>query len=406
MTISDAAFRACQELENALLREQVTELRETIRAIRDGEVDALIVEKDGAKKVFTLQGADHVYQEVVEGMSEGALTFDNDGLILYSNQFFRDMVGLPVRDLVGTFVQDHFVSTGFFPLSVLMADARFRRTRGEILLKTASGKQMPTLISMRQLDLEGLQVFCGVVTDLTLTKEYEEARVRTIELTRSNQELGQFAYVSSHDLQEPLRKISTYAQLLESNFSGKLGAAGQKYISNIADSTHRMQLLIKALLSYSQLGEARSPDADVDLGSIVAQAVSDLEISIRDTGATFTVAELPVVMGDAVRLRQVVQHLISNAIKFRGEAPPVITITARRDYDEWIVSFQDNGIGIEPNYFDQIFKVFNRLHTRTAFDGTGMGLAICKKIIEQHRGRISVTSTPGSGSTFSFSIPA
>ena len=175
-------------LENALLTEHVKELVETIRAIREGEVDALIVGKDGGKRIFTLQGADHVYQEVVEGMSEGALTFNTDGLILYANQFFGDMVGMPVRDLVGTFVHDHFQPSGPAGLLALMADAKFRRTRGEIFLKQA-GKLLPTLLSMRQLDVEGMSVFCGVVTDLSTTRENEEARVRTIELTRANQAL-------------------------------------------------------------------------------------------------------------------------------------------------------------------------------------------------------------------------
>jgi light-regulated signal transduction histidine kinase (bacteriophytochrome) len=226
------------------------------------------------------------------------------------------------------------------------------------------------------------------------------------ELARSNRELEQFAYVASHDLQEPLRMVAAYTQLLAERYRGKLDEQADKYIDYAVDGAKRMQALIQDLLTFSRVGRTESDVARADGTAVVEQALLNLGSAIRESGAVVNSDRLPVVMANNSLLIQLFQNLIANAIKFRGSEPPLIHIVAEKNSDQWVFSVADNGIGIAPEFQDHIFTIFKRLHTRREYPGNGIGLAICRKIVEQHGGRIWVTSQQGQGSIFRFTLPA
>ncbi|HEY8239877.1 MAG TPA: ATP-binding protein [Kiritimatiellia bacterium] len=225
------------------------------------------------------------------------------------------------------------------------------------------------------------------------------------ELNRSNAELENFAYIASHDLQEPLRAVSSFVQLLKRKYAGKLDADADEYISFAVSGSQRMQTLIQDLLAYSRVGKATKPFERVDCNAVMASVLADAAPVMKESGAEITCGKLPAVVGDETQLAQVFQNLVSNALKFRQEGPPRIHVDARRHNGAWQFSVQDNGIGIDAQYFDKIFVIFQRLHGRGTYQGTGIGLAICKKIVERHGGTIWVESEPGKGSTFKFTVP-
>jgi signal transduction histidine kinase len=242
--------------------------------------------------------------------------------------------------------------------------------------------------------------------DITERKIAEQNLQKSLEdLESSNKELQQFAYVASHDLQEPLRMISSYTQLLDRRYKDKLDTDAQEFIRYAVDGAVRMQRLINDLLDYSRVGTRDRAFEPVDTELILDQVLGNLSMAVEENQAVIEHENLPCVMGYPFQLRQLFQNLIINAIKFRGDAPPRIVISARKRGKKWIFSFRDNGIGIEPQYRDRIFLIFQRLHTRELYPGTGIGLAICKKIVERHGGSIWVESEPGKGSTFHFTIP-
>ena len=238
-----------------------------------------------------------------------------------------------------------------------------------------------------------------------LKKTEKALEKQTQELTRSNAELEQFAYVASHDLQEPLRMVSSYVQLLARRYKDKLDQDGNDFIEFAVDGANRMQKLINDLLAYSRIGTHGKAFKLTGCSRVLKRALGNLEIAIMESEAIVEHDHLPTVMCDGLQLTQVFQNLINNAIKFRKEQTPHIRISAKEEGDEWVFSVCDNGIGIDLKYAERIFIVFQRLHNRSQYPGTGIGLAICKKIVERHSGRIWMESQIGKGATFFFSIP-
>jgi signal transduction histidine kinase/DNA-binding response OmpR family regulator len=271
------------------------------------------------------------------------------------------------------------------------------------------------------LDRIGAQI-AGAIASSQLyaqIKQAEEAlRQQAKELTRSNKELEQFAYVASHDLQEPLRMVTSYVQILAEDYEGRLGADADRFINYAVDGANRMKVLINDLLEYSRVGSQGKPFESTHCEEVVEQVISDLEGAIKESGGKVTWEGLPTVMADATQLAQLLRNLVGNGIKFRGEAPPHVQVSAElassgarpseareNARQEWLFSVRDNGIGIAPKHFERIFEMFQRLHHRSEYPGTGIGLAICQKIVERHGGRIWVESELGEGSTFYFTIP-
>ena len=246
----------------------------------------------------------------------------------------------------------------------------------------------------------------GAVMDITERKCTQDAlEQRTDELTRSNEELQQFAYVASHDLQEPLRMVSSYVQLLARRYQGKLDEDADDFIGYAVDGAQRMQGLIGDLLAYSRVGTHGNPLQPTDCEEALSQTLEALKLAVEESGAAVTHDQLPTVVGDAGQLRQLFQNLIANALKFRGEAAPEVHVSAEKVDEDWVFSVADKGIGIDPQFVDRIFVIFQRLHGKDEYPGTGIGLSVCKRIVERHGGRIWVESAVGEGATFYFTVP-
>jgi signal transduction histidine kinase len=240
------------------------------------------------------------------------------------------------------------------------------------------------------------------IREKQLREEHQQAQE---ELARSNQDLEQFAYVASHDLQEPLRMVATYTQLLAERYRGQLDGDADKYIHYAVDGALRMQALVQDLLTFSRIGRLGTDLQSTDCNAVVETAVKNLRAAVDESGARVTHDLLPTVMADGSQLLQVFQNLIGNALKFRGPEPPAIHVSASKRGREWVFAVVDNGIGLAPEYAELVFVIFKRLHTRAEYPGSGIGLAICKKIIERQGGRIWVESQPGQGATFRFTLP-
>ena len=248
----------------------------------------------------------------------------------------------------------------------------------------------------------------GSIQDISRRKESEERlQLRTRELQRSNEELKQFAYVASHDLQEPLRAVSGFCELLREDYGDQLDAKGKEFINHAVSGAHRMQTLIQALLQYSRVATRAQEFEITDCNHIVNVAIENLQVALEEAQGEVHSNSLPTVMADSTQLMQLFQNLISNAVRFRrAEAPPRITVSAERDGMEWKFEVRDNGIGIDPQHCDRIFAVFQRLNPREEYEGTGIGLAICKRVVERHGGRIWCESQSGAGTSVYFTLPA
>ncbi|MFC6767939.1 PAS domain-containing sensor histidine kinase [Natrinema soli] len=252
-------------------------------------------------------------------------------------------------------------------------------------------------------------VFAGVsmAHDITERKEYQRRLEETIDrLEESNRRLEQFAYAASHDLQEPLRMVSSYLQLIESRYADELDEDGEEFLAFAVDGADRMRNMIDGLLAYSRIETQGDPLEPVGLDSVLESVLADLQFQIEETDAEITTDTLPRVEGDASQLRQVFQNLLSNALEYSGDEPPRVFVDAERRGREWVISVHDEGIGIDPEDQERVFEVFQRLHSREEYSGTGIGLALCQRIIERHGGEIWVDSEPGEGATFSFTLPA
>jgi PAS domain S-box-containing protein len=347
---------------------------------------------------------------LVEASSYAIVSYKLDGTVLTWNQGARILYGWSPEEMIGRSVSavipEHRMAQHLQQIQDIAVgkgaqeyEAARRRKDGSIVQAAVSKAPI--------LDAHGTVVAISTISyDITERVRAErELRERTEELVRSNAELEQFAYVASHDLQEPLRMVASYLQLLEQRYRGRLDSDADDFINYAVDGARRMKQLINDLLNFSRAGRGLQL-RPIELGHALERARAVLALAIEESGAVLNANRLPRVMGDEARLAEVLQNLISNAIKFRSAEPPRIRIGAVRDDANWTISVSDNGIGIDPEYQERIFAMFQRLHGRDEFPGTGIGLAICKRILERIGGRIWVESRPGCGATFHFTLPA
>ncbi len=279
-----------------------------------------------------------------------------------------------------------------------------RVSKGDLDARVSGTSKIELLESLKEVTNKMIQ---SVSTEITERERTEDKLKKTMaELTRSNSELQQFAYVASHDLQEPLRMVSSYVQLLARRYRDKLDSDADEFIGFAVDGANRMQKLINDLLMYSRVGTRGKPFEHTDCNAVLDQTLANLSTAIEESRAVVTNDDLPTVMADEGQMVQLFQNLVGNAIKFRGEDPPCVHISAKQENNDCVLSVSDNGIGIDPEYYERIFVIFQRLHGKNHYPGTGIGLAVCKKIVDRHGGRIWLESESGKGSTFCFTVPA
>lgn len=356
-------------------------------------------------------------QATLDNMADGVRVFDADMKLVAFNRRAFELLGYPDElARVGTSYEAfarHTRDSGNFTgeSDTAAMEARLARARSGRKHARETVTQDGRTIRKQRNPMPG-GGFVSNYTDITDLKRAEQAlgeraaelQAAMEDLRRSNAELEQFAYVASHDLQEPLRMVGSYCQLLQRRYAGKLDADADEFIGYAVEGATRMRQLVQDLLAYSRVGTKGKPFEGVAMEEVFAHAVGNLAVAIEETGARITRDPLPEVRGDAVQLVQLLQNLIGNALKFRGEAAPEIHVGAGRDGDRWRFQVRDNGIGIDPQYLDRIFLIFQRLHTRDEYPGTGIGLAVCKKIVERHGGHLGVDSEPGRGSRFHFTL--
>jgi light-regulated signal transduction histidine kinase (bacteriophytochrome) len=261
-------------------------------------------------------------------------------------------------------------------------------------------------VNSSPISYQGQTILFSIIHDISRRIRAEDQLQKTLtDLSRSNEELERFAYVASHDLQEPLRMVMSYTQLLERRYGEQLDESARQFIGYAVDGAQRMHQMINDLLAYSRVGTQGTMPVLINAGSSVAQSLMNLKLVVEQTGAEVSLESLPTIMADGSQLVQLFQNLIANALKFQGKAVPRVSIRAEELAKEWRFAVADNGIGLDPAQGDRIFQIFQRLHGYSEYPGTGIGLAVCKRIVERHGGRIWVESAPGAGATFFFTIP-
>jgi PAS domain S-box-containing protein len=353
------------------------------------------------------------FQLAVEASPGGVLMINESGEIVLANAELERQFGYSRSELMGASV-DILLPLGMRGLHAtrrasFYAEPAVRRmgVGRELHARRKDGSEFPVEIGLNPIQSgDGLMVLASVI-DITERKEAERAiEVQNDRLRRSNADLEQFAYVASHDLQEPLRMVASYTQLLEDRYKDQLDDKARKYIGYAVEGAKRMQALVRDLLSFSRVSSKDIASKPVASSIVVAAAIERLAASIQEAGADIRVGPLPMVMSEEIELGQVFQNLISNAVKFRSARSPLIEISAERRDDAWEFAVKDNGIGVEEKYGNRIFQMFQRLHERGKYDGSGIGLAIVKKIVERHGGTIRFCSVLGEGTTFYFTAPA
>ncbi|QLK25749.1 PAS domain S-box protein [Natrinema zhouii] len=361
------------------------------------------------------------YETIVETIDDGIYVKDEAGRFTMVNEAYAELTGYDREELLGehaSLVVDE--ETIQQSRTIRSTDSDESSLAMEAAIRTADGDRVPsegTFATLRTDD--GQEKRVGVVRDITERKEYRQ------KLEESNERLEQFAYAASHDLQEPLRMVSSYLRLIEQRYADELDDDGREFIEFAVDGADRMREMIEGLLEYSRIEAGGDPFEPVDLETVLGDVLEDLRLQVEESDAEIRIESLPTVEGDASQLRQVFQNLLDNAIEYSGEQPPRIRVEADRRDAEWVVSVRDDGIGIDSDDADRVFQVFQRLHTHEDHAGTGIGLALCRRIVERHSvrpnsvrpgstderresvgGEIWVESEPGDGTTISFTLPA
>jgi PAS domain S-box-containing protein len=423
MLEAEVAERARAEEEvrnlNQELDQRVTERTAQLQTA----VEALRVEIAERKEMAEKVRATSLYaRSLIEASLDPLVTISPRGKITDVNEASIKATGIPRDELIGTAFSDYFTEPEKAREGYRQVFARGFVTDHPLTIRRRDGKLTDVLYnaSVYRNEASEVQGVFAAARDITEQREAEAAlRVEVAErrkandaleasardLARSNAELEQFAYVASHDLQEPLRMVVGYVQLLEKRLAGKLDADTREFMGFAVDGALRMQNLIDDILAYSRVSSRGRPLAPVDSAAALREALDALASPIAETGAEVKAQSLPIVMADRTQLVQLFQNLISNAIKFCKDHAPRVQVEATHETTRWRFAVTDNGIGIAPEYRGQLFVIFKRLHARREYPGTGIGLAICKRIIERHGGEIGIESAPGGGSVFWFTLP-
>ena len=409
------------------LEERLADSEQLMDAIRAGEVDAFAVNENNHPEIYTLQSGDYAYRVLIEEIGEGAVNISEDGLIVYTNSSFTELLGIPYEKVIGRFIGDFVHEESKEKFITLFNESLHGRSKGEIIL-SAGSNIIPVYISLTSLQPK-LATVGIIVTDQTRIKLHErtvlqyqrELEQKNAELAQNNSELSSFTYIASHDLQEPLRKIQTFCNLITTGSNEELPDVTRDYFQRILKASTRMQNLISSLLNYSRMN-ARVMDFEMtDLNNVLDEASNNMREMLEESHAVIEHEPLPVIPCVPIQINQLFTNLILNSIKYKAaDTAPLIRISARpalRDEinspdavrDEtnyWKIIFSDNGIGFEQQYADRIFELFQRLHSRFEYEGTGIGLAICKKIVQNHKGFIYADGKPGLGASFIIYLPS
>lgn len=424
-----------------MLSLKLEEAQDTLSAIQSGVVDALLIEGESGPQVYTLTGAQHPYRIIVETMNEGSVTISSDGIILYCNNHFAEMVDCPLQNVIGaSFFQ--FMASGYHQSIEALIDNPGNSIKTEAQLECCDGRTMPVILSTSPLPVEyGLDGHCLVVTDMSLQKQTEEtlrqyaeqnARLsqelsqyaavleervqnRTAELEAINRELEAFTYTVSHDLRAPLRSINGFAELLMSKFSDQLNEKSRFYLDKILENAADLDELITALLTLSRHNSRPLEKKRVDPRELVERALDDLHVETQKGRLEIRVENLPRCLADPILLKQVYVNLLSNAIKFSANREKAVvevgcqTLPSEVDgtgtsKDQLVYYVKDNGVGFDVEQAPNVFGVFQRYHSKKDYDGIGVGLAIVQRIIHRHGGRIWVESKVNQGASFYFTL--
>lgn len=399
------------------LKEQLYESNSIVDAIKQGDVDALVVNTNGTPQLYSLETADYTFRLLIEKFAQGALSISRNGLVLYCNDFFSKLIGIPAEKIIGSYLYEYFNSQdNFVPIIEAL---KYGITTHEIVFKTETyRKTFPAYISVTDLEpaVQGIGI---IITDLTEKKKHEDALIqhqkdleeKIHELNKTNDNLEEFIHVISHDLKEPLRKIVMYNGRIDGSYLSETDA---KSMSVMKAAALRLNSLVDDLVSYSS-HTAQEERTDVNLVDIIREVSEDLEIIMSDKKAVIKIGKLPTLKASRVQMRQLFSNLISNAIKYsRKDNFPVIEISQIDNFkseitnlsDQFIkIQIKDNGIGMEQNHLLKIFTIFQRLHAKNEYSGNGIGLAICKKIMENHSGNITVESKLNEGTIFNLYFP-
>lgn len=403
--VRDAAAAAVEAAE----RWDVEFARPTIARVRaEGPVGVDAAEIEGGRVLFDeTRAAVEAYLEILDSRRAEAA----DDLAAWTRVVIGSLVALVIAGAVAGAVLWRTLRAWITePLEALGADAR-AVSDGDLhhVVQTTGPGEIADLaadVDRMRLGLVA-QVQAVEESRAEITDAHDRLAEQTEELRRSNRDLEQFAYVASHDLQEPLRKVASFTQLLQKRYGGQMDERADQYIAFAVDGAKRMQALIQDLLGFSRVGRLGGELADVPLADALGDALENLENAIEDSGVVITTDDLPVVRGERSLLVQLLQNLVGNAIKFRDPArPPVVRISATRVADSWELECRDNGIGIDAQYAERVFVIFQRLHAKDLYEGTGIGLALCKKIVEYHGGRIWLGEPDGPGTSIRWTLPA
>jgi len=436
--------------EKKELTRKLTDANAIIEGIKKGAIDAVMITGEQSPRVLVSESADQAYRRFIENMSEGVVTLHTDGTIIYSNSSFAGMVNSPLQKVIGTNFR-HFIPAEYAEaFEGYFNDHPKNDVKVELSILNHKGRRKHFIVSLNTLPLQDFVALNLVCTDVTDQKKAEakllfinENLKRAVaELTLSeekvvflngslkeniktlkdaNIELATFAHIASHDLQEPLRKIMTYCSIIKTDYFDVVDPRGQDYINKMQGASARMRNLINDILAYSELSREEIVFGPINVQTMVTEIVSDLEMVINETKAKISIAkDLPVIEGNSIQMRQLFQNIISNALKFiRADSIPQISISGElrkgsevNKVDEGMGTekfynfyIQDNGIGFAPEYVDKIFTIFQKLNNNAAYKGTGIGLAICKRIVDNHKGFITAESKRGEGALFTISLP-